>query len=162
MPPDAPPAEFVPYWRETLATNDRAAHAAEAARSDALEAEGLRHRCADLEAALAQARAGIAVRHDLLAAQSAAIEERDRRLADVRAELAAAQAELAGAQAEAVAARETTERIVGSRRWQALDKLSPVLGAGRRAVRGARRAGTAARRAGGASRRLVGRLRGRS
>jgi hypothetical protein len=78
------------YWRETLAANDREAHAAEADRALLLEIEGLRARCADLTAALTQARAAIEVRHGLLKAQAAAIDERDRQLAEARAAAQAA------------------------------------------------------------------------
>jgi len=108
MSPDATPPAFDAYWR-TLAAADRRAHTEEADRALELELDALRARCSDLTAALTQARAAIAVRHDLLTAQSAAIEERDRALAEARSAAAAARADYAA--------------VVTSLRWRAVDVL---------------------------------------
>ncbi|MPV37592.1 hypothetical protein [Georgenia subflava] len=110
-------SDFDAYWR-ALATEDRRAHAAESDRALLLEVEGLRARCADLAAALTQARAAIDVRQDLLTAQSAALEERDQALAEAQADYL---------------------RVVRSKRWRAFDLLGRAGRRGRSAVPGLRR-----------------------
>jgi hypothetical protein len=107
MAHDREAPEFEAYWRQTLAENDRAAHAAEAERALRLEVDGLRLRCAELSAALTQARAAIEVRHQLLTAQTAAIAERDTALTT--------------ALAETEQTRSAYESVVGSRRWRFFD-----------------------------------------
>lgn len=118
MTTDTTAPEFDAYWR-TLAVNDREAHAAEADRAIADELEGLRIRCAELGAALTQARAAIEIRHELLTAQSAAIAERDSALTE---------------------AREAYDRVVTSRRWRLWDLLGTAARRGRGVGRRVRRA----------------------
>ena len=113
MPHDGEAAEFTAYWRQTLTENDRAAHAAEAERALQLEADALRLRCAELSAALTQARAAIEVRHQLLEAQGAALTERDRALNETRT---------------------AYDAVVHSRRWRAFEVLGQAARRGRRAL----------------------------
>ncbi|TRW47671.1 hypothetical protein [Georgenia yuyongxinii] len=94
------------YWREHLRPQDAAAHAAEADRAAALEIVGLHERCAELAAALTQARAAITVRHQLLTDQSVALEK---------------------ARARADQAQAALTEVLGSRRWRAAGTVAALV-----------------------------------
>ncbi|WP_143426879.1 hypothetical protein [Georgenia soli] len=125
--PYSPDNEFEAYWRSMLVERDRATHLGEADRTLQLELEGLRTHCAELTAALTQARAAIVVRHELLKDQAAALSEKEEALSVARAAAAAA-AERAGA------AEEAYEAVVTSRRWRLWNLPANVAAGGRRVL----------------------------
>ncbi|RYF61404.1 MAG: hypothetical protein EOO27_02165 [Comamonadaceae bacterium] len=126
MPIDSSASEPDGFWRQTVLAHDGAVHAAEARRALTLEVEGLRVRCAELTAALTQARAAIMVRHGMLSDQAAAINERDDALNNQATAIAERDDELIQLHQRIDELDTQLAAVLNSWRWRAGERLSWV------------------------------------